>query len=369
MKKNDRLMGKLHIPHSPFGILPASCLLLFALLLASCAMHGIPPHLMNANAHPRFRPESYITAIGVSDQSLKMAQEFAREEVSNQVHSKIKAQFQSWEENIRRNDQIIDKEHLIHVVETRTSFAHGEMIRIDQAGSMKTKGLFRAFAYLSRADIYDVFKNEYETAAATFRRAAHNAGGHCEDLPSFTANLRQVQDSFADLQALSFKMHAIAGRWHEAFLRDQELFREVEKKRVDVLSNIKLVVELGRVRPAKAREVILMKLTGALTRLHIEATPSACGPQKYSLHVDPTIKCSSGYFGPECTLSMAALLSQCDTKNTVAEFSLNHDSFKGVDTHQDKKALEDLYNNISVDKLRPLLQTGLSSVFPVKRGK
>ncbi len=369
MKMNDRLIDKFHLPHLPFRILLAPCLLLLAIFLTSCAMHSIPPHLMNANAHPRFRPESYITAIGVSDRSLKIAQENAREEVSNQVHLKINAHFQSWEEFIRSNDKIIDKERLIRVVETRTSFARAEMIHIDQAGSTKAQGLYRAFAYLSRADIYGVFATEYNTAAVTFRRAVNNIGNLKENLPAFTMNLWLVQDSFAELQALSFKMYAVAGRWHEDFAKDQELFDRVEDLRVDVLKALEFVVQLGPVDPPRAREIILGKLTEALKGL-IGVTPDVCSQGKYLLYIDPAINWNPNpYFGPECTLTMTVRLAHCDTDQTLAEFSLNDPSFIGVDTHHKRLALDNLFKNISVDKLMPLLQTGLSSVFPVKRGK
>ncbi|MDP8222381.1 MAG: hypothetical protein P9L99_03405 [Candidatus Lernaella stagnicola] len=322
----------------------------------SCAT-TMPPHLSNPAAHPKFPVSEYITGVGMSDTGFSDAENLAKLKVSEQVRSYIESSFeQHMTEKFNKISWQIKK---------HTKFTHAEMIRIDTTSGAKVGQLYYAFAYLPRKDVFRVLSGEYEAEATKFRRSAQSLPTLHADLPAYTAGLRQSQKSFAALAAKAFEIRAVTLKEPTAFQADDAVFLAMERDRVALLRGLKITVRIENGNVGDAREVILMAVTGALTRLGLEATPGVCDPQKHELLVKAEVKCKRGSFGPQCKLDIAGALVHCSSGAVLAEADLNDPSFKGLHTKDQSRALTQLYNTITAEALTPLLQKALAGVLPI----
>jgi hypothetical protein len=324
--------------------------------LTACAA-TMPSHIADPASHPTYATSKYITAVGMSDRSFDDAEKLAQAKVSEQVRSQIEYQYE-----MAMSNQGIDHKGL---VKKQTSFSHAEMIRVDTSSQAKVGKAYYAFAYLSRHDVFKVLESEYESEATRFRRSAQSLPQLHHDLPAYTAGLRQAQSSFAALSGKAFEIRAVTMKDVPAHRQDEATFLAMERDRVTLLRDLKITVRIENGSIGEAREVILMALTGALTRLGLEATPGACGPQKHELRVKAEVNCRRGSFGPQCSLDMAGVLVHCASGAVLAEADLNDSSFKGIHTKDRSRALTQLYSSITPDALVPQLQKSLSGVLPI----
>ena len=322
----------------------------------SCAT-TIPPHIADSAAHPKYPVSEFITGVAMSDKSFTDAENLAKLKVSEQVRSYIESSFEQHMTEEFNKVSLQIKKH--------TKFTHAEMIRIDTTSGAKVGQLYYAFAYLPRKEVFRVLSGEYEVEAAKFRRAAQSLAGLHGDPPAYTAGLRQAQKSFAALAAKAFEIRAVTNREPSAFQSDETAFLAMERDRVALLRGLKITVRIENGNVGEAREVILMAVTGALTRLGLEATPGVCDPQKYELRVKADVRSTRGSFGPQCVLDMAGALVHCASGAVLAEVDLNDPSFKGLHTKDQARALTQLYNTITAEALTPLMQKGLAGVLPI----
>jgi hypothetical protein len=334
----------------------ATCLL--PLLLTACAVsRTLPAHIADPAAHSKFPISEYITGVGMSDKGFSDAENMAKLKVSEQVRSYIESSFeQHMTEEFNKVSMQIKK---------CTKFTHAEMIRIDTTSGAKVGQLYYAFAYLPRSEAFRVLSGEYEAEATKFRRASQSLAGLHGDMPAYTAGLRQAQKSFAELAAKAFEIRAVAQKEPVAYRKDEVVFLANESDRITLLRNLKITVRLEGSKIGDAREVILMAMTGALTRLGLEATPGACDPQKHELRVKAKVRCKRGSFGPQCLLDMAGAMVHCASGSVLAEIDFNDSAFKGLHTKDQARALTQLYNTITAEALTPLLQKALSGVLPI----
>ncbi len=330
--------------------------LLLTLCALSCAA-TLPQHLVDPAAYPKYPISEYITGVAMSDNSFADAENLAKLKVSEQVRSYIESSF---EQHLTEEFNKVSLE-----IKKHTKFSHAEMIRIDTSSGAKVGQLYYAFAYLPRRDVHRALSGEYEAEAAKFRRAAQSLAELHDDLPAYTAGLRQAQKSFAALAAKEFEILAVTLNEPAAFQADEVAFLAMEKDRVTLLRNLKITVRLENGDLGHAREVVLMAVAGALGRLGLEATPGVCDPQKYEMRVKADVRCTRGSFGPQCVLDMAGALVHCSSGAVLAECDLNGPSFKGMHTKDQTRALTLLYNTITPNALAPLLQNALAGVLPI----
>lgn len=331
------------------------CLSLF-LFMTGCAT-TLPPHIADPAKHAKFQVSEYITAVGMSDVGFSEAENFASAKVAQQLKSKI-----SYHYEMAMKDTGIFHDGKVTV---DAHFSHAEMIRIDTTSGAKVGQLYYAFAYLPRRDVFNVLSNEYESEAVKFRRAVQSIAGQEADLPAYTAAFRQAYRIFSKLAAKSFELLAVTQRQHPPFQKDTALFQRMEQNRISLLRTLKLTVRIQNTNHDDAREVILMALTGALTRLGLEATPGVCSPQKYELRIQADVNCKRGSFGPQCALDMDGALVHCSSGNVLAQAELSDPAFKGLHTKDKNRALTQLYNSITANELTPLLQKALAGVLPI----
>lgn len=214
--------------------------------------------------------------------------------------------------------------------------------------------------------MFDVLRSEYEAEAAAFRRAA-DVLPTLDDIAAYTTAFRQAESSFQTLRAKAFEIRAVTRRPYADYGRDEKLFYNIEKMRMDRLRALEMTVEISGEKAGNTREVVLVALTTALTRLGLTATPGACGTRRYILEVEVKVSCRRGSFGPLCEMGMAGVLVHCVSGRVLAELDLNNKEFRGMHTRDRAKAMEAMYERVTADLLLPRLSAGLATALPIDR--
>jgi len=315
------------------------------------------PQLIDPARHPLYPVDRYITAIGRSGESIDQAEDHAKLKVSEQVSSRI--------ESIFRQQMTEEFNKVSWQIQKDTRFLHAEMIHIDTASSAKRDGMYLAFAYLSREELYQVQAMEYENHAVKFRQEVESPARLQNDLSAYTTALRAAQKSFDRLANKAFEIQAVTLKTHPPFAQDVARLRVMESHRVAVLRDLKLTIMIEGTQRGQIREVILMALTGALARLDLEAAPGACEPQKYALLIRADVDCRRGYLGQECLLKMKGALIHCASGDVLTEVDLSTAEFKGVHSKEIDKALARLYDSVNPDVLTPMLYHALRDSLPI----
>jgi len=345
------------------------------LLGLACATAKTPPPgpagapRQQARYSSRYPSSEYVTGTGTSAVSQDDAEQKARIDIAAQIRSNIKGGVYSVEGVDTLNGRSNDFQRVVSEVKTRTEFKHNEMIKIDRQSVQQSGGQWSVLAFLSRADFYETAMREYDTAAAGFRSVAPTLPALQNEAAAFTPAYRRAQAAFQDLVARDVEIHAISGRHHPGFAEDSKAFMAIDGAREKLLRGLRITVNPERTEPPEAREVMVMALTRALTRLGLEATPGVCGPQRYELLVNPRIECHRAQFGlgRACVLSMTGSFNDCSDRRQLAAIDLKLEAVEG----DDNRATVQLYRAISdsncsnPDCLLPQLVKALSPVLPI----
>lgn len=345
-------------------------LLLVLAGLGSCA--GTSPNVPAASpvawsaAPPpqqRYPASQYIVAEGVSDAGFEQAETQARTQVAAQVQSEMNSVLTTVMSASSRNGQIEDLQRLLSETSTRTSFAHAEMIRADPAARRFERGVYHAVARLSRAEAAEALARDYELAALDFRAAAADLARPGTDLPVWSATLRRAETGFARLSQAAFGLRAVTRREHEPYVADGVLYEQAEKERAARLSAVRLGLEVGNGAGVSPR--LAASVSGALARLGLGALPRDCPAGGYRLRLTPEVRWEAGPFGPVCRLAMSGELLACDGLRPVGRVSLAHPEFVGTDVREKERALAVLWEQVSEERLVPLLRHELAPYLPV----
>jgi hypothetical protein len=317
-----------------------------------------------ARQESRRHPAShYIVAEGVSDAGFEQAEAQARAQVAAQVQSEMSAVLTTVMSASSRNGRIDDSQRLLSETSTRTSFAHAEMIRTDPAARRRERGLYRAVAYLSRAEAAEALARDYELAALDFRAAVAVLARPGGDLPVWSATLRRAESGFDRLAQASFGLRAVTRRAHAPFVADLALYGQAEKDRAARLSATRLGLEVGDGADASPR--LAASVSGALARLGLGALPHDCPAGGYLLRLTPEIRWEAGPFGPLCRLTMSGELLACDGRRSIGHVSLADPEFVGTDVRERERALAVLWEQVNEERLVPLLRHELAPYLPV----
>jgi hypothetical protein len=311
----------------------------------------------------RYPASQYIVAEGVSDAGFEQAEAQARAQVAAQVRSEMSAVLTTVMSASSRNGQLDDSQRLLSETSTRTSFAHAEMIRTDPAARRFERGVYHAVARLSRAEAADALARDYELAALDFRSAAADLGRPGTDLPVWSATLRRAETGFARLTQAAFGLRAVTRREHQPYVADGVLYEQAEKERAARLSTARLGLEVGNAADTSPR--LTASLSGALARLGLGARPRDCPEGGYQLRLTPEVSWEAGPFGPLCRLTMSGELLACDGQRPVGRVSLAHPEFVGTDLREKERALTVLWEQVSEERLVPLLRHELAPYLPV----
>ena len=350
--------------------LRTACLLGLLAGLGACA--GTSPRVPAAGpvARPAARQPSqrdpasqYIVAEGVSDAGFEQAEAQACAQVAAQVQSEMSSVLTTVMASTSRNGRIDDSQHLLSETSTRTSFAHAEMIRADPAARRFERGVYHAVARLSRAEAAEALARDYELAALDFRAAAADLARPGADLPAWSATLRRAETGFTRLSQAAFGLRAVTRREHEPYVADLALYERAERERAARLSGARLGLEVGDGADASLR--LAASIGGALARLGLGALPHDCPAGGYLLRLTPELKWEAGPFGPLCRLTMSGELLACDGHRPIGRVSLAHREFVGTDVRERERALAVLWEQVSEERLVPLLRHELAPYLPV----
>lgn len=354
---NKRLAGG--ILRFPPRLLPLIAVfgLLGLLACASAPGKTLPPQLVDPARHPLYTPDKYITAVGRSGDGVNQAEDNARLKVAEQVSTRI--------ESIYKQHMTEEFNKISWQIQKDTRFTHAEMIHIDTASAAKQDGMFLAFAYLSRDEIYQWQMVEYGCLEVEFMQEVESLARLQDDLSAYTTGFRAAQKTFDQLANKAFEIQAVSQKPLPSFSRNIARLQSIESQRVALLRDLKLTVTLEGNLPGQSREVILMALTGALARLDLEAAPGVCEPQKYELRVHADVDCRRGYLGQECLLKMSGTLIHCASGKVLTEVDLSTAEFKGIHSKESEKALPRLYASITPDVLTPMLHRALLDSLPI----
>ena len=311
----------------------------------------------------RYPASQYIVAEGVSDAGFEQAEMQARAQVAAQVRSEMSAVLTTVMSATSRNGQIDDSQSLLSETSTRTSFAHAEMIRADPAARRFERGVYHAVARLSRAEAADALAHDYDLAALDFRAAAVDLARPGADLPAWSATLRRAEADFARLSQAAFGLRAVTRRDHGPYVADVALHVQAEKERAARLSAVRLGLEVGNGVDASPR--LAASVSGALARLGLGALPDDCPAGGYLLRLTPELKWEAGPFGPLCRLTISGELLACDGQRPIGRVSLVHQEFLGTDVREKARALAVLWEQVSEERLVPLLRHELAPYLPV----
>ena len=335
-------------------------------LILSCASTAkMPEYLRNPAVHPKFTRTHYMTAIGTDTRSQNQAEMAAKRLVSEQISSDIMAVTEDELAEINRNGRIEGTQHLKSIIKTKSYFAQAQMIHCDPSSFQKIDGQFHAFAYLSRAEVYQYSKREYENRAPVFRQSAADVPYRRNDLPAFTTSFREAQEAFADLSVKAFEIQAVTRREYEAYPDDVKIYRNLEKNRTSLLRSLQLSVKV-ETGEAGLRNHLTAGLQDALGQLGLTATPGSCRPGRMHLGVKPLIECNSGYLGPICKLTFDYELKDCRSQRNLTEGTINSKELKGGHQRDKAIALQRLYQKLKGRFLAPLLQEELAAVLPIE---
>ncbi|MFC1888930.1 LPP20 family lipoprotein [Thermodesulfobacteriota bacterium] len=333
-----------------------------ALCLSTCATKvELPPYLTNPGAHPKYPRSKYITAVGMSTESARAAELDATSRVAEQIQSDIEAETTSTigEKNM---ESIVD---IYSEVQTKTSFRHAEMIQVDPDSMVVNNNTYYAFAYLPRKKIFDLLSSEYQNFALTFRKNAQAALADQFDLTSYTSALRQAQDAFVELASKALEIQAVTGRAIETFREYEKKYLDLASSRVDLLRKIGISVEIISESRWSTKEVLTMELTKALSQLGLNVSQAPCGPGRYLLKVRETIQCRRGSFGPQCAMNLTGELVGCDSRMVLSQIDITHPDFKGMHPRDEGKAVAELMDQVTADRLRPLVREALKPILPI----
>jgi len=311
----------------------------------------------------RYPVSQYIVAEGVSDAGFEQAETQARAQVAAQVRSEMISVLTTVMSSTSRNGAIDDSQRILSEVSTRTSFAHAEMIRADPAARRLEGGVYHSVARLSRAEAADALAHDYELAALDFRAAVADLARPGADLPAWSATLRRAETGFARLSRAAFGLRAVTRREHGPYLADLALYEQAEKERAARLSAARLGLEVGDAADASPR--LAASVSGALARLGLGALPHDCPAGGYLLRLTPEVKWEAGPFGPLCRLTMSGELLACDGRRPIGWVSLGHQEFLGTDVREKERALVVLWEQVTDDRLVPLLRRELAPYLPV----
>ena len=116
---------------------------------------------------------------------------------------------------------------------------------------------------------------------------------------------------------------------------------------------------------ADASPRLAASVSGALARLGLGALPRDCPAGGYRLRLTPEVKWEAGPFGPLCRLAMSGELLACDGLRPIGRLSLAHPEFLGTDVREKERALAVLWEQVSEERLVPLLRHELAPYLPV----
>jgi hypothetical protein len=144
---------------------------------------------------------------------------------------------------------------------------------------------------------------------------------------------------------------------------DLALYEQAERERAARLSAARLGLEVGD--GADASPQLAASISGALARLGLGALPHDCPEGGYLLRLTPEVRWEAGPFGPLCRLAMSGELLACDGQRPIGHVSLAHPEFLGTDVRERALALAVLWEQVSEERLVPLLRHELAPYLPV----
>ncbi|MEQ1834587.1 MAG: hypothetical protein ABL977_16195, partial [Candidatus Eisenbacteria bacterium] len=157
----------------------------------------------------RYPESAFVVAEGVSESGFAEAESRARAGVAAQVSSELSAVLTARARSSTSAGVHRESEALESAIESRTTFAHAERIRLDERARRLRHGRYHALAYVARAELAAPIERDYDARAAEFRALA--AAALAADAPAvgWPALRARADSAFAALGPLAAAWRAV----------------------------------------------------------------------------------------------------------------------------------------------------------------
>lgn len=310
----------------------------------------------------RYPVARYVVSVGQSEAGPEQAEAHARAEVAAQVRSELTAVLTTEESSTTKDGLNQYFQQIVSRTESRTSFKHGELILNDPKLAARDGRIWIAVGVLDRDEAARAMQQEYDMQAVEFRSVAKVLLDGDRPLPEWTATLRRAEIAFQDMLIPAFGMRALK-REPERFESDFERFQRIEAERTRRLAGVRIGLAVegvhNEVRP------LVSRVGEVLAKLGLGSAPAGCPSGGYQLQIVPQLVSESGMFGPVVRLSLSGSLVRCDGHEPIGSISVSNADFIGTDTRDRNRAMDSLWEQVSTDRLLPLLRAELARYLPV----
>ncbi len=336
-----------------------------ALLALVCApVHADKLSNLQKQLAKSYPGERYVTAIGISAASAEQAIEQAKSEVSAQIRSELSSVLTTEQSSVSKDGNLQELQRIVSRTESRTSFVHAELIKLDNRLMGRDHGQWYAVATLDRNEAAGVFQHDYEMVAADFRTGARGLLEPGGELLAWTAGLRHAEADFRRLLEIMLPMRGLRRR-PEGFDEDFELYQKLQQERIHRLASVRLALQIDS--PKDDPGPLAAFVGDALSKLGLGAIPQGCAEGGYVLNLNPRFTWEQGMFGPVIRLAVPARLIRCQGLEPVGQLEIDDADFVGTDTRDKSRALNTLWQNIKQERLVVLLRGELSRYLPVSQ--
>lgn len=302
-----------------------------------------------AVARRQYPAPRYLVAEGVSSAGFAEAEFRARASVAAQMSSQLSAVLTSTARSSTQGRVHIESEQLESAITTRTTFAHAELIQLDEHSRRRQQGRYSVLAWLDRAELAEPLERDYEARATAFRTLAAVLLAPDSPAAGWVALQARADSGFAGLEAVAGAVSAITQAQHTPLGGDRLLVERIEAARRARLAATPVVLEWTGAPDVRASWAV--PAIEALAALGVH-TSERCSPGSLRLVLSPDVRCEAGALWPVCRLVLPGTLSRCADGGVLGEFALAGIAAPGANTRDPARARARLLAALERGRLR-----------------
>jgi hypothetical protein len=367
---------------------------LLASAIAACA--PLPPHLIDPQVHPRFRPAGYITAVGQGPGRI-VAEQRARDGVARQVQSTIRSELRVLEQEHQTDGGSYAESHVWQEISERSRFDHARLIRLDAGGAVEKGGIHYAFAYMDRAkaaqELAETQRALTPQLSASYCRAISAAGDlrpsgvslppDCPvsastdpDPAQAALALTEFRSKYGQWLAIEAQRRAIRGgagpvagprSWATTLANVTSAIRERVTWTISVAS-VKADDPLAVTVATQVRDAVAQMGLRALVSPGQGACPPDSGPSTelhYGIEVQAHDEVVWSSLGWKAILKLPSVGVRCATGQTLFRLDLAGKGITAINPSHQDKARQAVIAKIDPAKVAAALRASVASVIPL----
>ena len=306
----------------------------------------------------RFPAGTYITAWGVSTESMRQAEQDAKAMVAAAVRSSIASELTSEMQSESFGGEIRDHQRLESITKIRTHFEHAELIRLVPPTAHHRKGEYWVMAALSRREAAEELMIPYREEAATFRFLAARLDSLQDNPPGFTKTWQELKKHYKKMEPEAAEVRAVAGGNLPEIIRDDALYSGAQNSRLILLENLEFALLLAE-HPQLNHEELSSRISAALATLGLSVVGDSCRPGAVGLKVSPETTWTN-VMGRVVQLELKGEVGFCTKGEPWSLFRIHGSEMRG----EGRTPMKDLWQQQDPDFLKDQLKMILTPYLP-----